>query len=208
MKFRDNIYVKPKSNLQGFRKVLNNYLELSEHYTKLMEGQDYVYVHTEMACVAHFASAVTNNGWAAVCEHGQYKIKSDDERENSWGRGDIYITDGNREFYGEAKFTRVWPAKKGWQQRIKDTVQLAEDDLDRSIKIRRGKNAPGIALTFLSFFQEEFNTALANTRMDQVWEFLEKVEYDAYAYSHAKKLAIEWKDEYPIGHIVLIKSFT
>jgi len=201
MKYSQNIYVSRDKNLTGFRAILNSYIEIEAHYTKQFCDDDFAFAYGERACVATFAAAAIRNGWAALCEHEHQKISKYDGRENSWGRGDIYLAKKNKaEFCGEAKYKIITETStvKGWQGNIRRTMEAAEEDIKNSVKSRRGEDERGLAISFLCFLQDKRN---------------HKAEHvDAYAHYVVPKKVLEsankdWDGGFPIGFIIVLKRF-
>ena len=214
MKYSQNIYVSQAKNLAGFRAILNSYIEIETHYTKQLENDDFAFAYGERACVATFAAAAIQNGWAALCEHEHQKISKYDGRANSWGRGDIYLTKKDSEFYGEAKYKliRETSTDKGWQGKILSTMRAAEKDIENSIKNRRDEDERGLAISFFCFLQAEKNHKQGKKWIENAMDYLVSQDdhVDASAHYVVPKKVLsqandDWTGGFPVGFIVVLK---
>ena len=217
MKYSQNIYVSQDKNLTGFRAILNSYIEIEAHYTKQFCNDDFAFAYGERACVATFAAAAIRNGWAALCEHEHQKISKYDGRENSWGRGDIYLAKkNNAEFCGEAKYKIITETatNKGWQGNIRRTMEAAEEDIKNSVKSRRGEDERGLAISFFCFLQDKRNHNAGKNWLEAALEYITNLQehVDAYAHYVVPKKVLEsankdWDGGFPIGFIIVLKRF-
>ena len=214
MTHSQNIYVCKGKGLAGFRAILTTYMEIEARYTKQLDSDDFAFAYGERACVATFAAAAIQNGWAALCEHEHQKISKYDGRANSWGRGDIYLAKKNSEFYGEAKYRviRETSTDKGWQGNILRTMKAAENDLNNSIKNRRDEDERGLAISFFCFLQKEKDHKAGKKWIENAMDYLvgQDDHVDAYAHYLVPKKVLnqaddDWAGGFPVGFIVVLK---
>jgi len=221
MSFSKQVFSRQKQGLDGFRKILNSYLDLQKDYSEA-EPDDYAFAHTEMTFVSMLSTAATLNKWTSICEFGVNKIWVEDNRYNSDGRGDIYLTKKGLNFgiYGEAK--RLWlnMSKKRrptdrWKSLILDTINHANEDIWRTVRDRKNVDESdcGISIGCLTFSVTDKDQC-PNEIMGQIWDFLKKCQdeharplIDALAMITVDEINPEWKPEYPIGSILTISSF-
>lgn len=214
MKYSQNIYVPQGKSLAGFRAILNTYIEIEANYTKQLGNDDFAFAYGERACVATFAAAAIQNGWAALCEHEHQKISKYDGRANSWGRGDIYLARKDTEFFGEAKYKliRETSTNKKWRIDILKTMRAAEKDVENSIKNRRDEDERGLAISFFCFLQKEKDHKVGKKWIENAMDYLvgQDEHVDAYAqYVVPKKVLSQanddWAGGFPVGFIVVLK---
>ena len=210
-----NIYASRKKGLSEFRGILQSYIEIEAHYAKQFDNDDFAFTYGERACVATFAAAAIQNGWAALCEHGHQKINKKDGRKNSWGRGDIYLTKGDAEYYGEAKYKIIeeTATDKGWRGQINRTLRAAEKDVENSVKNRREEDEIGLAISFFCFLSKKRDHLASKKWIEGAVSFITEPndQIDAYAYYTVPKKVIEaisndWAGSFPIGFIIVLKK--
>lgn len=94
-------YVKKRKGVDWLEPMLNSWINVVRRYSQLTKG-DASYWYTESSNVSTLAAAAWREGWAALCEFQH--VKGSKFSKNKWyGRCDLYLHDGTRDFYAEAK---------------------------------------------------------------------------------------------------------
>jgi len=212
---KDNIYVRPELDFKDLEGVLNNYLDVVENYSEIVKD-DFCFAYTEGACVANLASAFIHQGWAALTEYQHTKIHKVKASQNSAGRNDLFVSDGDRGIYCEAKigFLDASGEQDKWKGMVERTWQNAHKDMTLSITNRRSDNELGLAISFFCVSQQEFDEDKKDEKMNKIWEYCMlpdsdsefKNEVDAIAWYKVPEISEQWKPWYPVGHVVTVKS--
>jgi len=212
---KDNIYVRSELEFEGLECVLNDYLNVVENYSKIVKD-DFCFAYTEGACVANLASAFINEGWATLTEYQHTKIHKAKASKNSAGRNDLFVSDGNREMYCEAKigFLDVSGEQEKWKGMMERTWHNAREDMKRSITNRRSDDDLGLAISFFCVSQQEFDEDKKDEKMNKIWEYCMdqdpnrdfKKNVDAIAWYKVPEISKQWKPWYPVGHVMTVES--
>lgn len=201
--------VKGRKGIGYFKEILDEFSYLNDRFCKITKYADCAFGYTEMSNVALFASAANNLGYAAVCEPQVDKRSSDNKKDDSYGRADLYITDTQNDVYGEAKLVSTFAKNFMSNHKVPSHLKKAITDTENTIHVRGGENYDGLAILFVAMYvtQDEDEKALKKDFKGMMETLYEKSEIDGFGYYFPRHSIKNWAPGQNIlGIATLIKS--
>ena len=136
-----------RKGLSEWKKLLYQWVKLTDKYCLEFEGNDAPYYYNERANISVLSGAAWTIGWLSL-EEFQHQKKAKKKRS---GRADLYVSSVEQEYYIEAKFKSAsLQSSKGISEIAKETIALAIPD---SRATRRGADGgTAVALAFIPVY--------------------------------------------------------
>ena len=197
-------HVKGRKGLNHWEALLEEWILCVERYSRIMDGEDAIYLYTERTCVGSLAAAAWRGGWIALEE---FQLEKAHTKRPKWlGRADLYIASDSREEFIEAKYEKVsMDARRDFSGICDENLRLALDD------VKATGHAPEagelyIGVSFLSVYRAE-SRAIPDEDIDGLVECVKKSSAHAVAWCFPKGMReYQLSDNYRSPGVFLIAA--
>lgn len=185
--------------LKNLETILAQWIKIHKSFCSRFED-DSLYWHNERASISTLAGAVWKCGEVCLEEYGALKMK---HKNNFIGRADLWFTQGNKEYYVEAKKIEISLSEKAYSstKKITEKLKAARDDAARIKKMGEGQ-ALGIVFASPYLALSEFEKM--NKRLNIFIDEIEQIEYDFLAYAFPPNCRTLEHGKYFFPGVVLI----
>ena len=167
--------IKGRKGMSHWSSIMEEWMLAIERYTRIMNGNDAPYYYNERANVSVLAGAAWRSGWIALEEFQSKKGYRNKAKKN--GRADLYFANDTSEELIEAKFRWICMGSDNLAPMVKETMELAIDDVKKTRANENDLKAIGVG--FFPLYKKYSSIEDLDKLIEQtIFEF-EKQDYHA-----------------------------